>query len=335
LQVLIRKVQTTLKEDGLIYGGYNTASETPSVKHKYNSLHFEFSSTLFGQEQNTEYSYLLEGFDEDWSAWSRKTEKDYTNLPAGNYVFKVKCRNNPENESQVSAFTFRVLPPWYQTWWAYTIYIIAFAAIIWLFYKRQQRKYKRLQQIKLQEQQRKYDEEQRELQLQHKLAIQENEKQIIQLRNEKLEAEVEHKNSELASSAMNLVQKKEMLSKIKEDLSQYKAIPETDKANKEFQKIIRLIDKELDHNEEWEQFAVHFDSVHTNYLKKLKEKYPSLTTSDLKLAAYLRLNLSSKEIAQLMNISVRGVETSRYRLRKKLDLANEANLFDHLIQITS
>ena len=126
-----------------------------------------------------------------------------------------------------------------------------------------------------------------------------------------------------------------MLSKIKEDLIGYKGIGESDKANKEFQKIVRLIDKELDHNEEWEQFAVHFDSVHTNYLKKLKDLYPSLTTSDLKLAAYLRLNLSSKEIAQLLNISIRGVETSRYRLRKKLDLSNDANLFDHLIRITS
>ena len=125
------------------------------------------------------------------------------------------------------------------------------------------------------------------------------------------------------------------LSKLKEDLVQYKTAPDASKATKEFQKILKLIDKELDHNEEWEQFAVHFDSVHTNYLKKLKDQYPSLTTSDLKLAAYLRLNLSSKEIAQLMNISIRGVETSRYRLRKKLELPNEMNLFDHLIKITS
>ncbi len=334
LHATIRKVQSTLQPDGLIYGGYNISASAPSIKHKYNSLHFECASGIFGQEENTEYSYFLEGFDKGWSAWTRKTEKDYTNLPAGNYVFRVKCRNNPDNESEPTGFAFSILPPWYQTWWAYTLYILIFASLIYFFYKRQQRKYKRLQQIKLQEQQRKYDEEQKQLQLQHQLEIQESEKKIIQLRNEKLQSEVEHKNTELASSAMNLVQKKEMLSKIKEDLVGYKGISETDKANKEFQKIVRLIDKELDHNEEWEQFAVHFDSVHTNYLKKLKERYPSLTTSDLKLAAYLRLNLSSKEIAQLLNISIRGVETSRYRLRKKLDLPNEANLFDHLTNIT-
>jgi DNA-binding CsgD family transcriptional regulator len=189
--------------------------------------------------------------------------------------------------------------------------------------------------VKLQEQQRKYDDEQKQLQLQHQLAIQESEKQIVELRNEKLQSEVAHKNTELASSAMNLVRKKEILSKLKEDLQQYRIIPEPDKAGKEFQKIIRVIDKELDHNEEWEQFAMHFDSVHTNYLKKLKEYCPELSVSDLKLAAYLRLNLSTKEIAQLLTISIRGVETSRYRLRKKLRIDNDVNLSDFLTRITN
>lgn len=335
IQARIRKVQLSGMENGLIYGGYQPATAVPSIKYKNNALHFECASTLFGQELNTEYSYFLDGFDKDWSAWSKKTERDYTNLPAGNYTFKVKSRNNPDNQSQVTGFAFKILPPWYQTWWAYTIYVLLFFSLLYMFYKRQQRKYKRLQKLKLQEQQRKYDEEQKQLQLQHQIEIEKSEKQIIELRNEKLQSEVEHKNTELASSAMNLVQKKELLSKLREDLLQYKGHTDAGKAGKEFQKILKLIDKELDHNEEWEQFAVHFDSVHTNYLKKLKEQYPTLTTSDLKLAAYLRLNLSSKEIAQLMNISIRGVETSRYRLRKKLELPNEVNLFDHLIKITS
>ncbi|HEV7783110.1 MAG TPA: triple tyrosine motif-containing protein [Chitinophagaceae bacterium] len=334
LHVLIRKVQSPLRNDMLIFGGHDSLQQAPSIAYKYNALHFECSSVLYGQEQNTEYSYYLEGFDRSWSSWSAKREKDYTNLPAGRYIFKVKCRNNFDNESPVTGFSFTILPPWYQTWWAYTLYGIIFSGLIYFFYKRQQRKYKRQQQLKLQEQRRKYDEEQRELQLQHQLEIQENEKQIIQLKNEKLESEVRHKNSELASSAMNLVRKKEILSKLKEDLVNYKGTTEADRSAKEFQKIIRVIDKELDHNEEWEQFAVHFDSVHTNYLKKLKAGFPALTVSDLKLAAYLRLNLSSKEIAQLMNISIRGVETSRYRLRKKMGLDNETNLFDFLIKIT-
>ncbi|MEP6674936.1 MAG: triple tyrosine motif-containing protein [Ferruginibacter sp.] len=373
LRVLIRNVRSALQKDGLIYGGYSVQTSIPSIEHAYNALHFECSSALFGQEQNTEYSYYLEGFDKGWSDWGKKTEKDYTNLPAGKYIFKVKCRNNFDNESPVSTFTFRILPPWYQTWWAYTLYVLLFAGLIYLFYKRQQRKYKRLQQLKLEEQQRKYDEEQKQLQLQHELEIGKSEKQIIQLRNEKLladmeqkklqdeqerlqfqhqieveknekviinlrneklQAEVEHKNSELASSAMNLVRKMEILSKLKEDLQQFRHHEGMEKTSKDFHKIIKVLDKELDHNQEWEQFAIHFDSVHTNYLKKLKDHCPDLTASELKMAAYIRLNLTTKEIAQLMNISLRGAETGRYRLRKKLGLANEVNLFDFLIAVT-
>lgn len=335
LSAFIRNVRSISHPDSLIFGGYDKMLAGPSLSYDYNSLRFESSSTLFGQQHTIEYSYFLEGFDNNWSEWSRRTEKDYTNLPAGDYVFKVKCRNNLENESAVDSFAFSIRPPWYNTWWANSLYVILFGVVLYLFYKRQQQKYKRQQQRKLQEQRRKYDEEQEKLRIQHQLALSESDKQIAQLKNDKLQAEVEHKNTELASSAMNLVHKVEILSKIKEDLIEFKDKTQPDKGNKEFQKIIKLIDGELSHAQEWEQFARHFDNVHTNYLKKLKDHCPDLTNSELKLAAYLRLNLSTKEIAQLMNISIRGVETSRYRLRKKLGLTNEdANLYDCLIEIT-
>ena len=80
-------------------------------------------------------------------------------------------------------------------------------------------------------------------------------------------------------------------------------------------------------------FAQHFDKVHSDFIVKLKEKHSNISNNELKLCAYLRMNLSTKEIAQLMNISVRGVEISRYRLRKKLNLATDTNLFDYLISI--
>lgn len=337
LNTLIRTVRTTTRKGELIYGGHFLDSipvENPAIVYRQNSIYFECTSVIYGQQHNTEYSYFLQGFDENWSDWTSKTDKEYTNLPAGDYVFQVKSRNNFDNESQPAGFSFTILPPWYQTWWAYTLYVLLFVGVIYWFYKRQQLKYKRREKIKLEEQQRRYAEEQQQLQILHELEIGKSEKQIIQLTNEKLQAELEHKNSELASSAMNLVRKKEMLSKIKADLNEYKKNEDIPKGGKEFQKIIRKIDAELDHDQEWEQFAVHFDNVHTNYLKKLKELYPDLTSSELKLAAYLRLNLSSKEIAQLMNISIRGVETSRYRLRKKLGLTtNESNLYDFLIKV--
>lgn len=335
LQAHVVQVSLINNKDSSIFGGYAPLTDAPSIGYEFNSLHFEVSSTLFGEESTLEYSYYLNGFDKHWSEWNKKAEKDYTNIPPGKYVFQVKCRNNFDNESQAASFSFSVLPPWYRSWWAYTIYVLAFLGVLYLFYKRQQQKYKKQQQLKLQEQQKNYDEEQRQVQMLHQLELAESDKTIAQLQSEKLLAEVEYKNTELASTAMNLVHKVEILTKIKGDLLHFKESAELEKGAREFQKIIKVIDGELSNAQEWEQFAVHFDSVHSNYLKQLKDYCPDLSTSELKLAAYLRLNLSTKEIAQLMNISVRGVETSRYRLRKKLGLnKEEANLIGFLSDIT-
>ncbi len=335
LHALISNVSIISAKDSLLFGGYAPLAKASSIPYVHNSLHFETATTLFGEENTIEYSYYLEGFDKDWSEWARKTEKDYTNIPPGEYIFQVKCRNNFDNESPVASFSFTILPPWYRTWWAYAFYICAFVGALYLFYKYQQQKYKKQQRVKLQEQQRKYDEEQKRLQMQHQLEISESDKKITRLKNEKLLAEVEHKNTELATSAMNLVHKVEILTRIKSDLVQFKETAQIEKGAKDFHKIIKVIDGELNSAQEWEQFAYHFDSVHSNYLKKLKEYCPDLSGSELKLAAYLRLNLTTKEIAQLMNISVRGVETSRYRLRKKLGITNdETNLYSFLIEVT-
>ncbi|WP_276480298.1 ligand-binding sensor domain-containing protein [Paraflavitalea pollutisoli] len=333
---LLARIRMVSNADSAIYGGYksDTDGATPAIRYRQNSLHFEVASNLYGQEQHTEYSYYLEGFDDDYQPWTKKADKDYTNLPEGSYTFHVKFRSAAGSESQVASWSFRILPPWYRSWWAFLLYAVILFGLLYVFYKRQQEKYKKLQQLKLQEQQRKYDEEQKRLQIQHELEIGKSEKQIIELKNEKLESELSHKNAELASSAMSLVRKMEILSKLREDLVIYKNTAGADKGSKDFQRIMRVIDKELDHDGEWEQFANHFDTVHTNYLRKLKDACPEITASELKLAAYLRLSLSTKEIAQLMNISIRGVETSRYRLRKKLGISNEVNLFDHLINIT-
>lgn len=333
LTTLIRMVQVDTKKDAVIFGGYDQPV-IPDIAYAANSLHVECSAIVYGQ-QTTTYSYFLKGFDKEWSAWSRKTEKDYTNLPPGKYVFQVKSRNYFDNESPVASFSFTILPPWYRTWWAYLLYAVILFTILYWFYKNQQYKYRKREAVKLLQQQQRYAEEQKQLQIMHELQMGKREKEIIELKNEKLQADIEHKNSQLASTAMNLVRKMEIFSKIKDDLNAFKNNEELKPASKELQKIIRLIDSELDVTQEWEQFTDHFDQVHSNFLKKLKEQWPDLSPTELKMAAYLRLNLTSKEIAHLMSISIRGVETGRYRLRKKLGLtSNETSLYDFLMSIT-
>ena len=89
--------------------------------------------------------------------------------------------------------------------------------------------------------------------------------------------------------------------------------------------------KNLSEEDAWTVFQENFDLIHENFFRKLKEQYPALTPTDLKLCTLLRLNYSSKEIAEMMNISIRGVEAARYRLRKKLLLSESDNLVDFMI----
>lgn len=117
---------------------------------------------------------------------------------------------------------------------------------------------------------------------------------------------------------MHLVQKGELLGKIKDQVMRLKKQSGNEKDSDDLKKIIRVISEEDMIDQQWEKFSMHFDNVHSNFLSALKFKYPRLSASELKLSAYLRMSFSTKEIAQLLNISVRGVEISRYRLRKNL-----------------
>ncbi|HMG07022.1 MAG TPA: hypothetical protein VK609_00865, partial [Mucilaginibacter sp.] len=102
----------------------------------------------------------------------------------------------------------------------------------------------------------------------------------------------------------------------------------------EFRSVFKLVSDTEKKDDDWNHFAIYFDQVHNNFLSIMKTRFPGLSPTDLKLCAYLRLNLTSKEIAQLMNISLKGVEISRYRVRKKLMLSTAVNLYDFLIDIT-
>jgi DNA-binding CsgD family transcriptional regulator len=325
-QVLIRTVRTFGKQDSILYAGFIPSDGTsiyhPEISNSSNSMHFEFSSTMYGQQGNMEYSFILKGYEKNWSEWSKKVEKEYTNLPNGNYTFQVKARNSLGNESTMAAYSFSILPPWYQTYWAYALYCLLILLGGYLLNRYQRKKFA-LQRIK-------YEEEQKRLDALHQLKLEKAEKELIKLRNEKLEAEIAHKNTELASTAMHLVQRGELMAKIKEEMTRLEKNLETAKASEDFKKIIKTLKEEDRMNEHWERFAIHFDKVHSDFITALKKKYPELTPNELKLSAYLRMNLSSKEVAQLMNISVRGVEISRYRLRRKLQLSTDKNLFEFL-----
>lgn len=327
LSVLLGAIKATAKHDTLLFGGYinPAAQQKMTLPNAYNSFHFEYTAPAAQQGNNITYSYQLSGFDKQPGEWTSKTEKEYTNLPYGHYTFTVRAKDNLGNISPEAAYTFTILPAWYQTHLAWILYTLLLTGFIYYLYLRQKKKFAL--------QQEKHQQEQQHLIFQHQLELERNEKQLIQLRNEKLESDVQHKNKELATATMHLVQKGKLLSNIREEFIQSVKKTNDAAALPSFKKVMRLFEEAENNEEDWAQFSQHFDEVHNNFLRTLKKQFPELTTTDLKLCAYLRINLTTKEIAQSMGISVRGVETSRYRLRKKLNIAGEMPLYDFLINI--
>lgn len=306
------------KKEQLLFGGYRH-QKVPgnSLKYVFNSLQFNFSSTMYDQQDQVEFSYMLEGLETKWSAWSNRGEKEYTNLPAGMYVFKVKSRNGMGNESEEQRFSFSVAPPWYAHPVSYMLYAGLFIVFIFWLLSVQRKKLKERHRDELHVRQ---------------LEIEKKEKEVIKLRNEKLEAELGFKDKELANLTMNIIQRGEVLRKIKDNVTQTMNSLEDKEAQQNFKQLIRLIRSAERTNDDWEKFNTHIHHANENFFLRLKEQHPDLTANELKLCALLRMNLLSKEIAQLMHVTVKAVEVSRYRLRKKLKIDSEVNLYDYLMQ---
>ena len=334
IDVLLNKVIATAENDSLLYNGYyvnnskllttQAAAGVYKLPPAFNSFRFEFSSTQYGRTDKTEYSYQLQGFDQEWSQWSNRNEKDYTNLQYGKYTFMVKARDNLGNISTPVSYSFEIRPRWYQTNFAYAAYFVLLISLFVLA--------NTIHRKRLKKQKEKFLAEQMHLKYVHELELEHNEKQIVQLKNDRLETEVIYKNKELATTTMHLYKRGRLLGKIKEDLTEgiEKLKDREDKAG--FKKLIKLLAEEEKKDLDWEQFSIHFDQVHNNFLHNIKQAYPHLTPGDLKICAYLKMNLSSKEIAQLLNISLKGVEIARYRLRKKLAIAQDVNLIHFITE---
>jgi DNA-binding CsgD family transcriptional regulator len=298
------------------------------LPYSRNSVAFRFTTPAFERPDKVIFTHQLIGFDSNWSSWDGINFKEYTNLREGSYTFQVKAVNAFGAESEIKSFHFTIKPPALRSRVAYIIYsIILILIIIGNFYYIRKRVLKTRQREKLRHEKRLA---QREQIFKEQTAL--SEKEIMHLRNESLRAEMKFKNKELANATLHLIQKNETLTYLKDDLIKLlKTIPSNSSEKQNVNNLLKKINKDLRNEKSWELFNSYFDEVHQDFIDRLKEQFSDLSPKELRLCAYLRMNISSKEIAPLMNISVRGVEISRYRLRKKLRLDHNANLTEFLI----
>ena len=321
--VVINKVMVTSNGDSIISKGLffnerkvNNIQEKEQIEtfnYQLNDLYFSFSATDFVSGEATGFRYFLEGYEDDWSDWNYNKSKEYTNLRPGKYVFHLQGKNNFQIESKSLTYAFTISPPWYASTLAYLIYslisLIGLCSIIRIY----QKKYFGLK-------------------VENEQVVKKSEIAIGKLKAEKTELELASKKRELVSTTLNLVKKNETITQIKERLIEIKKQANDSTLNQKIQKLIQKLQHEEIQDEGWEQVMFHFNQLHREFFERLKTNYPQLTPKDLKMCAYLRMNLSTKEMTSLLNVTTRGVEASRYRLRKKFDLTKEENLTEFLMQ---
>lgn len=330
-KLYVNKIYATgLPGDSLIYSTNNAKSGKLQLPYKLNSLRFEFICPEYRQQGAVQYSYYLENYDQGWSAYTQANSKEYTQLHEGTYTLHIRSFNRYDDSRKEYTFVFHIAPPWYRSIWAIILYILIIAAAGWyafLFVKKKSRNaaiaVAKRKEAELAEFKRKAEED--------KLR---RENEIANLKGEQLEHDIKHKSQELSNATMNVVRKNEILIDIANQIS--KIQESEDKATlgatatKQLNKIQKMIQENISHDDDWQKFSRNFDVVHENYLKRLVERFPQFNVNDQRLCAYLKMGLSSKEIAPLLNMSYRSVEMSRYRLRKKMGLSRDVNLAEFL-----
>ncbi|MEE9349145.1 MAG: triple tyrosine motif-containing protein [Flavobacteriaceae bacterium] len=281
---------------------YLNRFEYNTLKNADNTIGFDFSVTNYNKFSSLQFQYKLNGLFEKWSSWSNKTSIFFENLKPNEYTFSVRAKLDG-NITKSKEHKFKIKKPWYLSITALGVYVLMFILIgyfinkILKWYYSKENKHKELT----------------------------NNQLVMEMSNDKLNQEIDNKNRELAISTMSLVRKNKVLSSIKKELM---IIDKT-----KYSEAISLIDKSLNSKKDWKFFERAFNNADKDFLTKLKKMHSNLTPNDLRFSAFLRLNLSSKELAPLLNISYRSVEIKRYRLRKKLNLAHETSLIEYILNI--
>ncbi len=324
-------------------GAADSLSRRLRLPHRSNSVEFEFVAPKYDRRGTMQYSCRLEKYDSDWSDWSEAGTKSYTRLPAGSYVFRVRARDTYSGQESATSLALTVLPPWYWSAWMICVYVLAFLGLMALVFRyvdlRMRRRTAAIRREK--------EEEIRRQSERFEAEAREKDAEIVRLRARQLEEDLRHKSQDLASSTMNLIRKNDILIRIKTNLDRVCEDLEggaaavaggvsgvgakaSGLAVKRLQKIREDIVENLGHDDDWQKFSENFDMVYEDYLKRLKRDFPQLGVHDLRLCSYLKMDLSSKDIASMLNMSVRSVEMARYRLRRKMLLSREVNLTEFL-----
>lgn len=309
----------------------NNTSKEVLIPNGAEMVRIEFAVPQLISNIGVQYSYKLNNNEKDWSNWSVNPFKEYTNLSPGTYEFAVKSRNLLGVEALEANMVFIIKPKWYQTTFAYLIYVaITILGLKYIYSTIKQRidhehiktrteieKSKKLIELELE-----------------RLKLREDKAQVDKY-TEELDRDIIVKSKELANYTLMLSQKTEIFQEIKTDLQDLKTLLKSDESKKKLFEIYKKLNAQKIGNDFIEIFDVNFEKVNHDFFKKLKSISPELSQRELRLCAFVKMNFSNKQISPLLNISARGVETARLKIRKKLQVPHEESLSVFLEKIGS
>lgn len=287
-------------------------SAAVEIPHQRNSVTFRYAPRR-GAVPGLRFRHRLTGMESAWSESDRTGTADYARLPQGRYTFEVAVGDVFGRWSEPARFPFVVLTPWYATGWAYAGYVLLLAFTFYCLWLLVMRFYRRryLRRLRLQE--------------------------IVALRraNRELTRQIETRDAEIVAQSSTLIGRNEIILRLRDMVNEFQQKQGSRTTAPLWQKVNAYVSSKLDTESDWTLFLIKFEQKHSSYFRIMKERFPDLTTSDLRLSACLKMNLCTKEIASLMSLSVRAVENGRYRLRKKLGLTSAQNLNEFLLHIDS
>lgn len=290
--------------------------EKPELQRKVDVIRFEFTNPTMSPSVRKQYQYKLENIDANWSEWSDEPFKEYTYLEPGNHIFKVRSRNMIGQKGNEASFSFVIAHAWYETEIAMFLMLLSLVLLIYLtvFWVR------RFVSRKIQKEKDLVENSKRLLELEIEQLKLKQQTQQIELQKNKLEEDLINHQKELANYTMLLVKKKDIIFNIYEDLKLFSKNIKQVSQRRSINTILNKIRQHRVGEEYMDVFDLNFEKVHVDFFKQLLDINPDLTKRELRLCAFVKMDLSNKEIAPLLNISVRGVETGRYRVRKKLGI---------------
>ena len=230
------------------------------------------------------------------------------NLPYGDYEIDFFSRRLEEH-FLLTSLKFRIAPPWYLSLVMKIFYFFVFVFLIIMLDKRNK--------IKLRKESIKFK----------KQYVEDTRKKIAQLEKVNLKKEIANKRQELSNSTSLIIKKNELLIRLSSEL---KKLLDYSPNKTRTSRVIEAVGDHIDKDADWQAYEARFNELNQDLLKRISKKYPKLTLNDLKICAYIKSGLTSREIAPLMGITFRAVELKRYRLRKKLNIQSGTTILEFL-----